>query len=174
MKAGKIPTIGMSAPGTSTTGSKYGSNMCRESMAVQYLKQRLDLTEPACGQKRTGAIDSTQCSETMSPGFKKLLDKLTPKNKRRLAALYHYFVMRANQYGPAGAIRESKLNTWLGSDLRWGHLEWRQRNPYMDNEQMCRAMEYIYNRQQRTTHYRARMIYDVSEQEHAQQMTLHD
>lgn len=102
------------------------------------------------------------------------MGKLTDKNKRRLAALYHYFVRPANQYGPAGAIRESRLNSWLGSDLRWGHLEWRQRNPYMDNEQMCKAMEVIYNKQQGTTHYRARMIYDVTEGEDTQQLSIDD
>ena len=42
----------------------------------------------------------------------------------------------------------------------------------MDNEQMCRAMEVIYNKQQGTTHYRARMIYDKTEPEHAYQMQI--
>lgn len=89
--------------------------------------------------------------------------KLTTKNRLRLAAMYHYLVLPRNQYGPEMAIRESQLNAWLGSDLRWGNLEWRQRNPHMDNEQMLRAMVLLYNKQQACTHYTARFIYDVTQ-----------
>ena len=72
-------------------------------------------------------------------------------------------------------IRESMLNTWLGPDPRVGHLEWRQRNPYMSNEQMLRAMVILYNKQQGATHYTARMIYDKTEEgAQGQQMRLND
>lgn len=102
----------------------------------------------------------------------RLMGKLTDRNKRRLAALYHYFVLPSNKYGPAMAIRESALNTWLGPTPYIGQLEWKQRNPYMTNEQMLQAMVIIYNRQQACEHYTARMIYDVSEP--VAQLRLHD
>ena len=109
----------------------------------------------------------------MAHGFDKIMGKLTQKNRLRLAALYHYFVKDHNKYGGKGQIRESMLNTWLGPDPKIGHLEWRQRNPYMNNEQMLRAMVILYNKQQGATHYTARMIYDKSESgQLGQQMTI--
>lgn len=161
---GKTRTIGTSAASCSTTGSNLGSITSSQLTALNYLRKRLEETGPQSEPKRTGATGSTQCSKMIAPGFERLMSKLTAKNRRRLAALYHYFVLPANQYGPAMAIRESKLNTWLGPDLRWGHLEWRQRNPYMDNEQMLQAMVIIYNKQQACTHYEARMIFDKTEE----------
>ncbi len=111
----------------------------------------------------------------MSPGFERLLSKLTLKNRLRLAALYHYFVKDHNKYGGKGQIRESMLNSWLGNDPTIGHLEWKQRNPYMSNEQMLKAMVIIYNKQQACTHYTARMIYDKTEQgQPGQQMSIND
>lgn len=92
------------------------------------------------------------------------MKKLTGSNRRRLAALYHYFVKDHNKWGGKMAIRESMLNSWMGPDLKWGHLEWRQRNPYMTNEEMLQAMVIIYNKQQACTHYTARMIYDKTEE----------
>jgi len=111
----------------------------------------------------------------MAHGFDKLMLKLSAKNKLRLAALYHYFVKDHNKYGGKGQIRESMLNSWLGPDPRIGHLEWRQRNPYMTNEQMLKAMVILYNKQQGATHYTARMIYDKTEAgELGKQMRLDD
>lgn len=106
----------------------------------------------------------TQDYAMMGRGFEKRMAKLTPSNRRRLATLYHYFVKDHNKWGAKGCIRESMLNSWMGSDLRWGHLEWRQRNPYMDNEEMLQAMVIIYNKQQGCTHYTARMVYDKTEE----------
>ena len=108
----------------------------------------------------------------MNPGLNKRMQKLTASNRRRLAALYHYFVKDHNKWGGKGTIRESMLNSWLGTDPRWGHLEWRQRNPYLNNEEMLQAMVIIYNKQQACTHYTARMIYDKTEEGRlGQQMT---
>ena len=84
----------------------------------------------------------------MNPGLNKRMQKLTASNRRRLAALYHYFVKDHNKWGGKGTIRESMLNSWLGTDPRWGHLEWRQRNPYLNNEEMRQAMGIIYKKQQ--------------------------
>jgi hypothetical protein len=109
----------------------------------------------------------------MARGFDALMLKLSKKNRLRMAALYHYFVKDHNKYGGKGQIRESLLNSWLGPDPYVGHLEWKQRNPYMSNEQMLRAMVIIYNKQQGCTHYTARMIYDKTEGgEMGDQMTL--
>lgn len=100
----------------------------------------------------------------MAHGFDKRIEKLSASNRRRLAALYHYFVKDENSFGPPGCIKESMLNSWLGTHPRWNHLEWRQRNPYMSNEEMLRAMVVIYNKQQACGHYTAQMIYDKTEE----------
>jgi len=95
-------------------------------------------------------------------GFRKLLARLSSSDTMKMRLLYHFILKDCNRYGPAGAVRQSKLDSWvLFQHPRVKHLTWKQRAPHMSDEQICRAMEYLYNKQQGCTHYRARVIYDA-------------
>ncbi len=94
----------------------------------------------------------------MSPGLERKAKKLTKSRRLHLAAIYTYFVKDHNKWGPRGAIYEDMIDSWVGTDCKWGHLSWKQRSPHMSKQDTLQVMVNLFNKMQGCNHYSGHII----------------